>query len=91
MQADDDVPVQIAEEDDEQDSRLELMRLKKQMDKKRKPIDKQTAFLEYKQTEGKVFEDQIVYGRQDLKEKKINVKEFTEQCNATKKEMDKLK
>ena len=40
MQADDDGPVQVAEEDDEQDSRLELIRLKKQMDKKRKPIDK---------------------------------------------------
>ena len=63
MQADDDGPVQVAEEDDEQDSRLELIRLKKQMDKKRKPIDKQVAFLEFKQTDGKVFEDQIVYGR----------------------------
>ena len=26
-----------------------------------------------------------------MKEKKISVKQFTEQCNATKKEMDKLK
>lgn len=55
--------MQGEEEDDESDSKLEIIRLKKQMDKKRKPIDKQSAFLEYKQTDGKICEDQIVGGR----------------------------
>ena len=57
MQADDDPQVEVADEDEDQDSKLEIVRLKKQLDKKRKPIDKQAAFLEYKQTDGKVFED----------------------------------
>jgi hypothetical protein len=34
--------------DEEDDSKLEIVRLKKQRDKKRKPIDRQSAFIEYK-------------------------------------------
>lgn len=61
------------------------------MEKKRKPIDKQSAFLEYKQQEGKHYEDQIVSHRQELKDKKTRVKELTEVCNNTKKEIDSVK
>jgi len=41
MQADDDNPPLESEPDDEADSKLEMMRLKKQRDAKRKPIDRQ--------------------------------------------------
>jgi hypothetical protein len=51
-------------------------------------MDKQTAFLEFKQGEGRVFEDQIISNRNELKDKKVKVKKLTEQCNVTKKEMD---
>lgn len=57
----------------------------------RKPLDKQTAFQEYKQGEGRMFEDQIISNRQELKDKKVKVKKLTEQCNTTKKEMDQIK
>ena len=71
---------------------MEIIRLKKQLDKKRKPIDKQSAFLEFKGLpEGKQYEDQIVNNRQDLKDKKQNVKYLTELCNTTKKEIDQIK
>lgn len=33
---------------EEDESKMEIIRLKKQRDKKRKPIDRQTAFIEYK-------------------------------------------
>ena len=91
MQADDDVQVQENEEDDESDSKLEIIRLKKQMDKKRKPIDKQQAFLEFKVNDGKQYEDQILSLRTDLKNKKLLVKELTEECNKCKREIDRVK
>lgn len=58
MQADDDFPVETRDEDEEADSKMEIIRLKKQRDKKRKPIDRQSAFIEFKSLpEGKNFED----------------------------------
>lgn len=58
MQADDDMPVETRDEDEEADSKMEIIRLKKQRDKKRKPIDRQSAFIEFKGLpEGKTFED----------------------------------
>lgn len=34
--------------DDEDDSKLEIVRLKRQREKKRRPIDRQSAFIEFK-------------------------------------------
>lgn len=58
MQADDDDVLSKEDMDEEDASKLEIIRLKKQRDKKRKMVDRQTAFLEYKQSpEGKQIED----------------------------------
>ncbi|CDW85408.1 kinesin motor domain-containing protein [Stylonychia lemnae] len=92
MQADDDNPPLETEPDDEADSKLEMMRLKKQREAKRKPIDRQQAFIEFKNLpDGRQFEDQILNNRQELKDKKVKVKVLTEQCNNTKKEIDTIK
>ena len=92
MQADDDDVRDNREEDEEADSKLEIIRLKKQRDKKRKPIERQAAFIEFKQlSEGKIYEDQILNNREDLKDKKARVKELTEYCNQTKREIDLVK
>ena len=48
MEADDDDYRNVQEEDEESDSKLEIIRLRKQRDKKRKPIDRQSAFIEFK-------------------------------------------
>jgi len=46
------------EEDEEADSKMEIIRLRKQREKKRKPVDRQTAFIEFKgQGDGKLIED----------------------------------
>jgi hypothetical protein len=50
MQADDDDTESRDEFDEEDASKLEIIRLKKQRDKKRKLVDRQTAFLEFKQS-----------------------------------------
>jgi len=43
---------------------MEIIRLKKQKNKKRKPVDRQTAFIEFKATaEGKNIEEQIITSR----------------------------
>ena len=48
--------IMILEEEDE--SKMEIIRLKQQTNKKRPPIDKQSAFVEFKGLpEGKVYED----------------------------------
>jgi len=85
----DDLDEQKEGQEDEDESKMEIIRLKKQREKKRKPIDRQTAFLEFKATEeGKQLEDQIIGSRQDLKEKKEKVKDMTTRCNQCKKELD---
>jgi len=66
--------------------------LKQQRQKKRKAVDRQTAFVEFKTLpEGKELEDQILSNRQDLKEHKLKVKSFTESCNNAKRELDAIK
>lgn len=47
--------------------------------------------MEFKSNDGKQFEDQIISNRQDLKENKLKVKHFTEICNQSKLELDKIK
>lgn len=60
--------------------------------KKRTPMDKQTAFVEYKtqSDEGKSLEKSIIQYREEVKQKKIQVKTLTMQINATKQEMDRV-
>lgn len=61
-------------------------------DKKRAPIDKQTAFLEYKtsSSEGKSLEQAIVQYRVESNSKKQQVKNLTAVINTTKTEMDRV-
>jgi len=60
--------------------------------KKRPPVDKQIAFIEYKEEgEGKHLENSIVQCRADLKQKRALIKALTEQINETKKQMDMVK
>lgn len=78
--------------EDEDESKMEIIRLKKQRNKKRAPIDRQSAFIEYKALpEGKQFEDQIIHCRQELKEKKLVVKALTDTCNVNKRDLDVIK
>jgi len=60
--------------------------------KKRAPIDKQAAFVEYKtqSEDGKSLEGAILQYREEVKEKKNLVKTLTVQINATKQEMDRV-
>mmetsp|Transcript_7286 Transcript_7286/g.5566 ORF Transcript_7286/g.5566 Transcript_7286/m.5566 type:complete len:87 (+) Transcript_7286:412-672(+) len=68
---------------------MEIIRLKRQREKKRKAIDRQAAFVEFKQTpEGKEIEEGVVSSRVDLKDRKERIKELTAKCNACKKELD---
>lgn len=58
MEVEDDEDDTRFDEEDDEESKLEIIRLKKKREKKRKPIDKQTAFIEYKTLpEGKEYED----------------------------------
>lgn len=60
--------------------------------KKRKPIDKQTAFLEFKhEAEGQGLEESIRDNRVELKAIKTAVKELTVECNAAKRNIDTVK
>ena len=48
----------VGNPDDDDESKMEIIRLKKQREKKRKPVDRQTAFIEFKSlAEGQQFED----------------------------------
>lgn len=58
---------------------------------KRKAIDKQAAFIEFKGGEGKKIEDSIVHNRNEVKTKKEQVKQITQVINVTKQEIDKIK
>lgn len=61
--------------------------------KKRPPMTKQQAFLEYKQEggDGALQERAIVDYRNELRDKKQHIKNVTQLINATKKEMDAVK
>lgn len=59
---------------------------------KRKPVQKQSAFMEFKESdECRGLEQSVIENRQALKEVKARVKELTEGCNAAKKNIDVLK
>ncbi|CDW82929.1 kinesin motor domain-containing protein [Stylonychia lemnae] len=60
--------------------------------RKRKPIDKQTAFIEYKEEgDGRTLEKAIIDYRNEMKDKRQHIKTFTQVINTTKQEMDKIK
>lgn len=66
--------------------------MKKQRDRKRKAIDRNQAFIEFKGLpQGKELEDQIIQHRNELKDKKLRIKQLTDQCNQTKRELDQVK
>ena len=58
---------------------------------KRPRIDKQTAYLEFKSTEGKQIEDNILVSREEIKEKRVKTKFITQKINTLKKQIDTLK
>ena len=51
---------------------------------KRPTIDKQTAYLEFKSTQGKKIEENIIFSRQEMKEKRGQTKELTMKINVIK-------
>lgn len=60
--------------------------------KKRPAQPKQQAFIEYKEEgDGRTLERAIVDYRNEMKDKKQNIKMLTQVINATKQEMDKVK
>ena len=59
--------------------------------KKRAPIDKQSAYLEFKDGPGKKIEETILSFRSDVKDKRITSKDLTEKINLGKRLIDKLK
>ena len=58
---------------------------------KRPAINKQIAYLEFKDNQGKVIEDGILQSRRDMKDKRSAIKELTTKINAAKKKIDFLK
>ena len=54
-------------------------------------MDKQTAYIEFKNDQGKKIEDSIILAREDSKVRRNHIKNLTSQINFTKVEIDKLK
>lgn len=91
-QAYEDYNVSEVQETTEDDSGVVDVPGQKSKLKRRKAIDKQSAFLEFKaDTEGKALEDSIRDDRMELRRIKGIVKEMTEKCNASKKSIDAVK
>lgn len=62
------------------------------MSERRKPIDRQSAFVEFKGTEAsQSIEQEILSSRNDLKERRGNLKICTDKCNKIKAEIDAVK
>ena len=62
------------------------------MSERRKPIDRQSAFVEFKGTElAQTIEQEILSSRADLKERRANLKICTDRCNKIKAEIDNVK
>lgn len=69
----------------------EIVRLKKQGNKKRPQIGKQEAFLEFKASEGKEIETHILESREAIRQAKTQVRENTISCNQSKMQIDSVK
>ena len=63
---------------------------KPEIKKKRPSTDKQSAYIEYKNSIGKSIEDSILNIRKDIKSKRNVVKDLTNKCNTRKKKIDGL-
>jgi len=57
---------------------------------KRTAVDKQTAFLEFKDSSGKPIESAILQFKKDIKDRRNLTKTLTEKINHSKKLIDKL-
>ena len=55
-----------------------------QVKQKRPATDKQTAYLEFKETEGKPIEESILMNRNDMKRLKMSTKDITQKINHSK-------
>lgn len=65
------------------------MRLRNRNQELRKPIDRQVAFLEFKQQEeGRSIEASILQCRATLLERRMDIKTHTDHCNSLKSEID---
>ena len=65
---------------------------KNKTSERRQPIEKQQAFAEFKVTdEAKEIEGQIIEARQNLRQKRIDLKGQTEALNSIKHEIDQVK
>lgn len=58
--------------------------------KKRPYVDKQIAYIEFKQQDGKKIEDSIILSRADMKSKRLQTKDVTQTINYLKGCIDKL-
>lgn len=66
-----------------------IKRIQNRKENRRQPIERQAAFLEFKQTElGKEIESNIKESRNALKESRKLVKDKTEDINAVKRKID---
>jgi len=54
-------------------------------------VDKKVAYQDFKEKEGKEYNDSIVSSIESLKEKKEEIKEITNSCNNVKAEIEGLK
>lgn len=93
MQADDGEGLGTQPDDeDDPEQELEAIRIKQNRQRKRRAVDRQTAFLEFKGLpEGKSFEEQILSNRAELRQDKILVKQHTEACNQAKRDLDEIR
>jgi outer membrane translocation and assembly module TamA len=64
---------------------------KRRKNDKRPAIPRQEAFAEFKNEDGKQIEESIVGNRNDLRKKKVDVKDLTDTCNKAKREIDSIK
>lgn len=74
-------------------SQADEEQLPKQVKEKKRivNIDKKDAYLAYKESDGLEYNDQILSNINELKSKKIEIKELTETCNKIKSSIENLK
>ncbi len=54
-------------------------------------MDRNQIFLEYKEKEGKEYNENVLKNITSLKEKKIEIKETSEECQRTKDQIERIK
>lgn len=89
----------IRDDNSEQDTHLESPKKldldqqprSEQLAKKMENIDRNQIFLDYKEKEGREFNEAVLKNISALKEKKEQIKEISEQCQKTKEEIERYK